>query len=405
MGLFSCFAKDQAVAKRNVHSAPATGTPSSEAVELIPDGARPTTSVYLGFLATACSVLGPLPKHACAACSATGRRSAPASVETAVTVVQPVSAGGEFGVAEVFGDAIIRELSSDVWSGREDALHSVQTRLKQEAATSGEMTDRLPLFNACCCILRTSMNDKVAPVYFASCKLLKHLVEDYGKDLRQDDVQSGLMPLMSIMLARTGESNQRVLEGTCVLILQLGRMSNVGLKFVNGYVTEPIKSMRKVKLVLGRLDLARRAVTEFSLADELTPEAIMGVAVPALDQADDKVRKAAVRLVVDVYKIAGKDAVMPQLANCKPAAMTRLQRWFDHADGKPVQAPTKRSGLKLAPLKGGSLPPLQMKSLNAPAKPDMGSHPFGSCDPAPGGEDSTAVDEDEMMMEAILTSS
>jgi hypothetical protein len=118
-------------------------------------------------------------------------RSAPASTSAAPGTVAAGlnTTGSEFGVAEMFGDAIIRDLSSDKWDCREEALQSIEERLRHEARTLGEMSDRLPLYNACCCILRTAMNDKVAPVYFASCKLLTHLVSEYGQYLSPDDVQ------------------------------------------------------------------------------------------------------------------------------------------------------------------------------------------------------------------------
>ena len=183
MGIFSCFAKEARPTKRDVHSAPPSTGPRPEALCTVPDG----------------------------------RRSAPATT----TVQQPATTGSEFSVAEVFGDAIIRALSSEKWDSREEALQSIEGRLRQEALVAGEMTDRMPLYNACCCILRTAMNDKVAPVYFASCKLLSHLVSAYGKDLNPDDIQAGLVPLMNIMLARTGESNQRVLECTCSTLLSV----------------------------------------------------------------------------------------------------------------------------------------------------------------------------------------
>ena len=49
----------------------------------------------------------------------------------------------------MFGDAIIKKLSSEKWNDREEALQSIDGRLRQEAKVAAEMSDRLPLFNAC----------------------------------------------------------------------------------------------------------------------------------------------------------------------------------------------------------------------------------------------------------------
>eukprot|EP01048_Picozoa_sp_COSAG05_P024545 COSAG05_NODE_5820_length_1080_cov_1.308869_1_plen_191_part_00 len=190
--------------------------------------------------------------------------------------------------------------------------------------------------------------------------------------------------------------------------MQLGRMENVGLDFMGRYITEPVKTMRKTRLVLGRLDLTRRALSEFGASGKLSSEAVMKMVVPALDVAEDKVRKLAVRVTVDVYKLAGKEQVMPHIQNCKPAVQSRLQRWFDHADGKPSQ-PTKRaqSSVRLAPISGAkALPPLRMNvakgASTKPAPPQIPmSHPFGSAQ----SEEFSMGDEDEQLLDEIMSAS
>lgn len=198
--------------------------------------------------------------------------------------------------------------------------------------------------------------------------------------------------------------------------MQLARMDNVGLSFMAPHITEPVKTMRKVRLVCGRLGLARRAMEQFGLlrSPELSAEALMALAVPALEAADDKARKMAVRIVVDVYKLAGSDVVMPLIQHSKPATLARLQRRFDHADGKPIQ-PTKRSAqsVRLAPIsqsKSSALPPLRMAKLKGPppssSRPVVPqlqpeSHPFGSNAPLESVA-STDQDETELMMDEIL---
>lgn len=321
----------------------------------------------------------------------------------------------------MFGDAIIKQLNSEKWDQREQALQKIDERLLQEANVAAEMSDRLPLFNACCCIVRTAMNDKVAPVYFESCKLLEYLISDYGKDLPSDEVQAGIAPLMTSMLSRTGESNQRVLECTCALFLSLARMENVGLDFVGWHITQPVKTMRKLRLVWGRLDLVRRTIVEFGLkrSTAFSTETVLPLVIPALDVADEKVRKLAVRCVVDVYKTAGNDAVAPHIKTCKPALQNLLQRRFDKADGKET-TPSKRVG-NLAPLgpgKGSSLPPLSLRmeglaikgSGGAAGLPGLSAHPFGGAPlggaallpPPMKTSSANFMDDEENLMNSIL---
>lgn len=94
---------------------------------------------------------------------------------------------------QVLGDEIIKKLNSDKWDTREEALRKIKDRLGTEGGTTtgsdGDLPDRLPFFNACCCVMRKAMNDKVAPVYFAACSLLDALLETCANDLNNDDIQ------------------------------------------------------------------------------------------------------------------------------------------------------------------------------------------------------------------------
>ena len=125
----------------------------------------------------------------------------------------------------------------------------------------------------------------------------------------------------------------------------------------------------------------------------------------------------AVRVVTDVYKIAGKDAIEKHIQNCKPALQNLLQRRFDKADGKE-SAPTKRSAGSLAPIKGSSLPPLSLRmdgvAIKGGPTPKLSglsaqpqAHPFGGAPlemsalpPPPASSD--FLDDEESLMNSIL---
>eukprot|EP01052_Picozoa_sp_SAG31_P015743 SAG31_NODE_1020_length_10349_cov_5.621561_3_plen_287_part_00 len=223
--------------------------------------------------------------------------------------------------AQILGDELIKKLNSAKWDTREDALRKIKDRLDTERGIgcSDADIDRLPFFNACCCVMRKAMNDKVAPVYFAACSLLDTLLETCSNDLNSDDIQvqhstvncckSPAIFGCSVNLlfvigwdhashehhhcqdrrhesARDGTYLQRHLGGISIcltpleeqpadglfessvcsvacIILQLARKQKVGLDFVARYLTMQHKSMRKLRLVWGRLDLVRRSMLEF----------------------------------------------------------------------------------------------------------------------------------------------
>ena len=108
----------------------------------------------------------------------------------------------------MLGDAIIKHLNSGKWDEREQAIHKIKDRLQNENDTETcidtETTDQLPLFNACCCSMRKAMNDKVAPVYFASCSLLDVMLETCANELNNDDVQVRDARIIALIFASRG---------------------------------------------------------------------------------------------------------------------------------------------------------------------------------------------------------
>ena len=174
----------------------------------------------------------------------------------------------------------------------------------------------------------------------------------------------------------------------------------------------------------------------FKRSTIFTAETAMPMVVPALDVPDEKVRKLAVRIVVDVYKQGGRSSVEKHLHNCKPALQNLLQQRFDEADGKAPSA--SKGGLgssnRLTPLNRpaagmSSLPPLRMDGVaikgrdSASSSKETGetpskefSHPFGAVEmplPMSSGPISGASpelfqgsmvmeDEEEQLMSSIL---
>lgn len=242
-------------------------------------------------------------------------------------------------------------------------------------------------------------------------------------------LQAGIMPLMSTIIVRTGDTNQRVMERTCNVILELARKRKVGLDFVARYLTMQHKNMRKLRLVWGRLDLIRRSMLEFGFKRStiFTAETVMPIVVPALDVPDEKVRKLAIRIVVDVYKQGGLLAVEKHIHGCKPALQNLLQQRFDEADGKlPIPVTSKGAANRLTPLNRpaagmSSLPPLSMKGVaikgaaeDCRSSTSEFSHPFGAVDMPVSVDletlpskvvDGTSIDASDSLEAAVLQKS
>lgn len=389
MGFLSCFGS-KSDSDRNVHSAPATLERSSPK-----NGTREQAS----------------PGRRCLSAPENGERTdskndskkmknivSNAPPPSAEEIPEEILNQGEFSVSEIFGETVIRNLSSEEWSEREDALNSIRERIekeqeqRQDISTDDDMMmNKLPLFNACCCILRPGLCDKIAPVYFAAISLLETLAVSFAVKINNDDAESGLSGLMSIVVNKVGDSNVRILEASCQAIIAISRCSSSlgGLDFTSPFILRPITNMKRLRLVWGRLELLKRTMECFEIrhSNAFVLDTILPFVVPALGQQEQgnnlqgKVRKLAQRIVSSVYKqssLLDKAKVRQHLETCPSATLKALNRRFDIIDGKdPAEREAREKKLNgrvplrsLPPINNfkSSLPPLKMEKTELSVK-------------------------------------
>jgi hypothetical protein len=249
----------------------------------------------------------------------------------------------------MFGVVTMRNLQSSKWGDRKDGMMEMQATIdrdRQKMKESGDNNDLKRLagraFSACCVLLKRGFEDPVAPVYFACCDCFKALVKAYGPSLapssgsgssRKKEGNNGaalarmpcLIPLIPCLLEKMNDSNRRTQREACRCLLQIARMYNVGgMSILAPFIAQNGTPVRP------RLNLLRVLVNEFQFekGSGLSLGLTMSVALPALNVADAKTRKAGIAVIECTHLYVGK-RILKHLKDVKPVMMNILQRKFE----------------------------------------------------------------------------
>eukprot|EP00736_Rhodelphis_marinus_P009299 Rmarinus@m.14020 len=249
-------------------------------------------------------------------------------------------------------------------------------------------------FNATCCLVQRSLSDKIAPVFFDSLDVIRTLVETQASAMHRDDLAACLGAVLPQLVARIGDSNSRVHEAACHSILFLTRHPAVGGVMIFPYVCSPsadetdsIKDDDKQRAgkkpslgkrprhVRGVLALLRKVIPEagFSEQSGLSVNVVVGaIARPALDSPDEKLRRVAMAVVVESYRLAPRATrqYLKDVTNTGvlKALQPRLKDIDNGGEGKAAPrktfAQTRGHAKSLPPLQRGSAPPLRTLNTN-----------------------------------------
>ena len=234
------------------------------------------------------------------------------------------------------------------------------------------------------------IRDKVVPVYFSSLETLKTLFSALLPDIGNDVAYEAVNRLVPVLMHRVGNLNARIHTGASQTLMFLASERRIGPQVVGPYALAAFKKSRsQSNMYIGRLDLVQQMLKSFSSTQGLSVGSVMAFSAAALDSPDDKLRKAAVKVVCEVYRLqrmAGGDIDDKYLVNLKPAVLKKLQAKFAEIDGgAPVEGPASTSSARkhLAPLEdvpirrnipNGGASSSSSKGKNKPPRSDSTQH-------------------------------
>eukprot|EP00798_Chlamydomonas_sp_ICE-L_P004082 gene4082-14182_t len=295
---------------------------------------------------------------------------------------QPLSEEGK-AWAQVFPERVIQNLFSGNWKDREEGLSAIGRILNDSKFTSCH--DASQTYTVSVQITSRSLKDKISPIFHASLQLLLIIISAYGLKLPA----ATLRPVMDVVLAtlihRCGNLNTRIHESSLDAIVSIAGYPNFGVAYVSPFALAPVPKVAKdanaSAQMYGRLVLLSAMLSTLSTGkpnEGLGLQETLSFAKQGLEMPDEKVRQAAIKVCVDMYRLRrsiGADLEIEKyLGPVKPALLQVLQRKFAEAS---VEVGVSVGGERSALATGVSIKvrgaPVPSTSFNRQGLPPIGT--------------------------------
>ncbi|KAJ8780658.1 hypothetical protein J1605_000701 [Eschrichtius robustus] len=216
---------------------------------------------------------------------------------------------------DVLGEALVAGAYSKTWSHREDALLALYKQL-MDAPAATPKEDLKSTLRAAVFLIRRAIRDIVTPVFQASLKLLKMIITQY---IPKHKLASNFIQEMALFKE--------------VKSLQL----------IPSYLVQPLKANSSAHLAMSQMALLARLLQDLGTEGMgFTVDSVMRFAVRALEHREQKVREAAVGLVLGLYaqhRARVLERLPPEECAARRSVLYRtLFEGFATIDGRPTDA-------------------------------------------------------------------
>lgn len=196
----------------------------------------------------------------------------------------------------------------------------------------------------------TGVNDSIAQVFFTVCDVIKAIVSEDLPGAPVIAAVAGLSNLLSALLIKAGDSNQRVREKAQTTLLMLA-MSPVGTERVAGAAFhDPQDNTKKplnyrvhevrlsiIRVLVGKVGLNSKAGRTGLAAEPI----VQRLCVPLLTHASGDVREAAMQLILALYERLPAATMDNLLKDVKPAQKAAIDEL--RGNGPPGKEPEMAS--------------------------------------------------------------
>ncbi|XP_061625287.1 centrosomal protein of 104 kDa isoform X2 [Phyllopteryx taeniolatus] len=192
---------------------------------------------------------------------------------------------------------------SKSWSNREAALLAVHKKLLEVPSTTPK--DELRnMIRAAVFLVKRALLEKVSPVFQASLKLLFFMLSQLIPGLGRVEVTYCLENTWPNLLARTGNSTNRLSITAMACIQEIAVLKDVRvLQFIPLELVKPFKSNFPIRLAQSRAEMLESLLEELGTENSgFTLENVMMFCTAALEHGASAVREVALRIIMSMYK-------------------------------------------------------------------------------------------------------
>jgi len=250
---------------------------------------------------------------------------------------------------DVFGLPLVAGAYSKTWSFREDTLLAVYKLLSELPVGTPKEELRIQL-KAALFLVKRSIRDKVHSVFHASLKLLELILVDFipRHKLAKSDVLKAVTMTLPNLILKTGET---VVRSRSTALDFIDKMSGFPVvqptQIVPQHLLPPFKRDTANRLALSRVEMVEKLLLKIGLEEPaVSVDSVMKFVIPSLEHASGAVRETSVKIVLQLYRLAGspvKNYLPNDDAKTRKNHLYRnLFDEFDRIDGKPTQSELKQ---------------------------------------------------------------
>ena len=247
------------------------------------------------------------------------------------------------GLIHYFGEDVAQNVKGHRWSHRLDAINAISDSLhdigvrcgKRESTDAGAEWQKAEVLEVLAeNVLSSGLEDSVFQVFAATTALLSQILSSFVHDLHGDMVKDYIVAydMIGVLVGKLAACNSRVREVAKDALVAISHHRFLGVHLVAQYCLmryDSHTSISSYKLLIGKVNLLISLLQEHQLVDEddttqrgtalspassarddedpvYTMENVMQLAAFALSIVNQKIRRTAITLVVDLYKRHGR---------------------------------------------------------------------------------------------------
>lgn len=280
--------------------------------------------------------------------------------------LQPEALGANFQeeaqpVIALFGDYITRCIYSKDWKLREAGVQKLTIDLSNNVHSDKDPSRLLQGYSI---VLRRTVPDRNVQVVLGSATLVQTVCQQLleRNDVRRQEAQAALDPLLPLLVEKMGDANARVEKTARDAHMDFARCASVGAAFVVTHVLKPPKKKVHARVFSSRLTLLAQMVFEFGVQPDsregIPLDPTVTLAMEWFNNPASDVRENAVKLVAAVYARVGFPRIEKYLANLRQAQREVFDAEFEKINngggGTPAGTP---AGARGGGLHCGGTPP------------------------------------------------
>ncbi|XP_061760797.1 centrosomal protein of 104 kDa isoform X4 [Nerophis ophidion] len=204
---------------------------------------------------------------------------------------------------DVFGEKVVAGAYSKKWLNRKDALVNVQKKLLEISSKTPKEELRATI-RAAVFLVKRALQDKVLFVFQASLKLLFFIFSQQIPGLGRAEMTYGLEKTWPVLLARTGDSPNRLRVDATTCIQEIAVLKAVrALEFIPAELVKPFKSNFPSRLAQSRVEMVASLLVQLGMEHSgFTLANVMKFCTAALEHNNPAVREQAVHIILSLYR-------------------------------------------------------------------------------------------------------